>query len=428
MQHPENIDITFEQFVQAVPVDIQELAYEFKAFTRARKIQNPLQLIKLVMLYCGLDLSIRSCAGEVAQMQGYISDTAVQKRLAACVPWVKALLIGVFGLEAIVESGTLRFVIIDGSTIQEPGAKGTTYRLHVLIDLINLTFRQIEVTTDKIGENLDHYKLEPNDVVLIDRGYNQPKTLVPFINRGGHIVLRYNAHGMSLYAEDENGNRVKINWEVKLLSLKGQEGVIQVFIYFEGQKIVAYIHAIPLPPEKVAEARRKTKQRAKENGREASKKALFLSEWVLILTSLPPTLLDTKTAGILYRVRWQVELAIKRLKSLVDIDKLRAPKNSPLANLYLYGKLLFAAVVEKIINKRFPNAATTMNLSQRQLTPWRLWCTVVDELKAGFKACFPMQDKFLEDQIKSLSERPRKRKLQVVPASVLNLMQGSQGF
>jgi hypothetical protein len=57
------------------------------------------------------------------------------------VPCVKALLIGVFGLEAIVESGTLRFVIVDGSTIQEPGAKGTTYRLHVIIDLV-LSTRQ----------------------------------------------------------------------------------------------------------------------------------------------------------------------------------------------------------------------------------------------------------------------------------------------
>ena len=38
--------------------------------------------------------------------------------------------------------------------------------------------------------------------------------------------------------------------------------------------------------------------------------------------------------------RWQVELAIKRLKSLLNIDQLRAKKNSALADLYLHGKLL----------------------------------------------------------------------------------------
>ncbi len=65
-------------------------------------------------------------------------------------PWVKSLLAGVFGLESVVDSGSLRFIVIDGSTVQEPGAKETTYRLHIAIDLINLSVRQAEVSTDKI--------------------------------------------------------------------------------------------------------------------------------------------------------------------------------------------------------------------------------------------------------------------------------------
>ncbi|WP_245395281.1 hypothetical protein [methane-oxidizing endosymbiont of Gigantopelta aegis] len=65
--------------MQELPEDYQQQAYEFKAFTRARKIRSPLQLLQLVMLYCGLDFSLRSCAGEVAHLQGYLSDTAVKK-------------------------------------------------------------------------------------------------------------------------------------------------------------------------------------------------------------------------------------------------------------------------------------------------------------------------------------------------------------
>lgn len=69
----------FEAFLQALPSDYHQQAYDFKAFTRARKIKSPLQLLQVVMLYCGLDLSLRSCAGEVAQLQGYLSDTALKK-------------------------------------------------------------------------------------------------------------------------------------------------------------------------------------------------------------------------------------------------------------------------------------------------------------------------------------------------------------
>jgi len=299
MKLPPSLDSRFETFVQALPEDYQQQAYEFKAFTRARKIRSPLQLLQVVMLYCGLDLSLRNCAGEVAQLQGYLSDTAVKKRLAACVPWVKSLLSGVFGLDQVVDSGSLRFIVIDGSSVQEPGATGTSYRLHIAIDLIHLTLRQVEITTAKEGEHLDHYVLEAGDVVLIDRGYNQPKSLVPFIERGGEVVLRYNAHSMNLFEDGQDGERVKIDWESHLQRLNQQPGCVPVYLYHDDQRVSGYVHALPLPLAKAAEARRKAKQRARKKGRTAREKTLYLSEWVLIFTSLSPELLSTETASAL---------------------------------------------------------------------------------------------------------------------------------
>ena len=337
-------------------------------------------------------------------------------------PWVKSLLSGVFGLDQVVDSGSLRFIVIDGSTVQEPGATETTYRLPIAIDLINLSLRQVEVSTDKTGENLDHYQLESGDVVLIDRGYNQPKTLVPFLDRGGEVVLRYNAHSMKLYDVDTNDpadqRMIKADWESRLQTLKGQPGCFPVYLCSGNQRIQVFVHAIPLPPEQAAQARRQAKQRARRKGRTASDKALYLSEWVLVLTSLPPELLDTETASALYRIRWQVELLIKRMKSLLQIDELRARKGSQLAELYLHGKLLYAAVTEKIMQRRFPTACRKMD-APRQLTDWRLWQTVADDLKAGIKGCFPPSVRFAEDCLKSLAERRRKRSLQALPAKVM---------
>jgi len=53
MKLPPSLDNRFETFVQALPEDYQQQAYEFKAFARSRKIRSPLQLLQLVMLYCG---------------------------------------------------------------------------------------------------------------------------------------------------------------------------------------------------------------------------------------------------------------------------------------------------------------------------------------------------------------------------------------
>ena len=108
-------------------------------------------------------------------------------------------------------------------------------------------------------------------------------------------------------------------------------------------------------------------------------------------------------------------------EGLLDINRLRAFKESPLAELYLYGKLLYAAVVEKITNRRFSRAMTGM-VMDRKLTPWRLWNLINIELRAAVTACFPHNEQYELDAIKSMSERPRKRKLQTLPESIFGLI------
>lgn len=114
----------------------------------------------------------------------------------------------------------------------------------------------------------------------------------------------------------------------------------------------------------------------------------------------------------LYDLRWQVELLIKRLKSLLDIDELRAKQDSELANVWLYGKLLYALVVEKQARRRF--GETWSLLPERRASWWRCWKMIRDELavmileparwrKENYEACKIV-----------MQERPRKRQLQSI--------------
>jgi hypothetical protein len=68
------------------------MAREFKAFTRARKIKTPVQLLRVVLLYCGLDKSLREVAGHRTLLMERITDSSVAERLADCRPWVRAVL------------------------------------------------------------------------------------------------------------------------------------------------------------------------------------------------------------------------------------------------------------------------------------------------------------------------------------------------
>ncbi len=144
---------------------------------------------------------------------------------------------------------------------------------------------------------------------------------------------------------------------------------------------------------------------------------LFLSEWVLVLTTIPPEELSADVILELYLVRWRVELVIKRYKSLLNGADLRAKKGSPLAKVYLFGKLIFAVMVERRAIRRLGNEWTQMTDS-RKSTWWRVWKLISVEIKDAILNTAVWSDWEWEAVWRGMFERKRKRKLQTIPTEV----------
>ena len=72
--------LSFGGFLKELPEDYHELAYEFKAFARARKIKSPAQLMQVVMQYSGIDLVLRETAGNFTLLHERITDTAMLRQ------------------------------------------------------------------------------------------------------------------------------------------------------------------------------------------------------------------------------------------------------------------------------------------------------------------------------------------------------------
>jgi hypothetical protein len=119
--------------------------------------------------------------------------------------------------------------------------------------------------------------------------------------------------------------------------------------------------------------------KAQREGRTPQQRTWFLAEWVLVFTTLPPTLLPSATIAALYRVRWQVERGIKRLKSLLDLDRLRAREPRALAELYWHGKGLYTGVLAKRARCRCGEDWNRLD-QPRRATPWRVWKLLHQEL------------------------------------------------
>jgi len=413
------VDTTFESFLQELPEDYQELALEFKAFCRSRKIKTPEQLMQVVMGYCGIDAVLRETAGNFTLLEERISDTALHKRLKACVPWVKALLSRMMG-EAFqpATEGRLRFLIVDGSTVQAPGAKGTDYRLHIAIDLVRLHLVHVKVTDAHESEHLDHYPLQDGDVVVLDRGYNQAQMWIDHADRGISLIVRYNPHSLNLY--DAEGQKIDV--DAVLSKATAAEVCLPVQVRSKKKEFMkGYLQARRLPAAQAAQARRRARAEARKKGRTVRQRTLALAEWVLLFTTLAPEVLPTETVMALYRVRWQVELAIKRLKSILNMDHLRAKKASVLADLYLHGKLLYAWVIEKRLGRRCGLDWNRLD-QPRRATPWRVVKLLQQELTSAISGVRQWDFRRWAEALKVMQERPRRRPLQTVPARVGQLI------
>jgi len=85
-------DTLFEELLQDLPPATVQMAREFKAFVRPKKVKTPEQLLRVVFLYCGLDKPLREVAGILTALYESITDQSVAERLRACGPWVQAML------------------------------------------------------------------------------------------------------------------------------------------------------------------------------------------------------------------------------------------------------------------------------------------------------------------------------------------------
>lgn len=394
------IDNIFEEILQDLPSELTDLAKECGAFCRGRQIKNVPQLLQVVLLYCGLDFSLRETAGILTLSGTTISDQAIKERLDGCRVWLSLVLRKMLpGLPLEIEGQIgRRWLLIDGSTVQVPGARGTSYRIHLSWDWVKQEIVEIQITDAKTGESLKLYEIVAGDIVTADRGYCRFEDCHYVLNQAGEIVIRYAAHQLTLV--DEEGG--KIDLAGQLWETEGNLYTRRVRMKKDAQERQLYLHCFRLPPEKAAQARRKKKAKAKADKRVLRKETLEYAEWTMILTSFEPTEISAAEIGKMYRLRWQIEIVIKRLKSVIEIDKLRSKIKSQLSEVYLLGKSIYALLIAKRAGE----------FKEIKEVEWRVWQLISEQLRPIITQVSNWKKEYVEQAKHQLKERKRRRKRQ----------------
>ena len=412
-------DTLFEDLLQDLPPETAQMAREFKAFVRAKKVKTPEQLLRVVFLYCGLDKSLREVAGTFTALYEAITDQAVAERLRACEPWVHALLRRMLPRSPgdTLPAG-LRFVVIDASSIQAPGATGTDHRLHIAMDLLSLQFVEVLVTDVHTGETFKHFTLRRGDVAVTDRGYAQCQGMHAAVTQGADLIVRLNP--FSVVLSDALGAPLDLCGTLKRQHMETLRTLAVTLCAAGGQhEVRGWIHAYRLNAEQANRARQKCRQGHKKGTPKAE--SLVLAGWVLVFTTLAPAVLSAQTIMALYRCRWQVEIAIKRWKSVLDVGALRAKAHSPLAEVWLHGKLLYALMLERRMRRQLGDSWGRLD-HERLGTWWRVWGMLKDELAPLITGALFWKEDAWAACLKVLAERPRRRKLQQLPPEAIDVL------
>jgi hypothetical protein len=284
-----------EDLWQDLPSETMTIAYEFKAFTRARTSKTPHQLLRVVLLDGGLDQSLREVAGTFTLLSERLTDAAIAQRLAACRPWVQALLTRLLARPTLATRPTTRrFLVIDGRSLQGPGATSPHDRLHRCLDLVTLELTQWLITATHTGESLKHWRWAPGDGAVADRGYRHPAAMVQTVQAGAELLVRRHPHRVPLCQHD--GPPLDL-----VAALKHQpQASLRSFPVVIGTPAGAtreqgWVHAYRLAAPEAANARAACRKRSRKKGRTPQQTTLSLAGWVLVWTSLPPTRLSAET-------------------------------------------------------------------------------------------------------------------------------------
>jgi len=336
--------------VTFLPSGWQLKAKELGALLRCKKFPDAESLLRTLFIHLADGCSLRETAAR-AKHGGIvsISDVALLKRLRASGEWLRwmaerVMIEWIDKQPSVVFNKNLNIRLIDGSSIQEPGATGSTWRLHYSIRLPSLHCDEVYITTPKIGESFKRFTVQQGDLFIGDRGYAHGSGIAHVVNSGGHVLVRVNLSTIRFVNED--GTLFNLIEHLRTLSGK-KIGDWDTWVENGNERIAGRICAIRKSKIAAEKAQRKSLKENGRKGRQVKPETIESAAYIFVFTTLDRNVSPTSVLEM-YRGRWQIELVFKRLKSIVGLGHLKK-KDFGAAQAWLHGKLLVAFLIEALI-------------------------------------------------------------------------------
>jgi len=342
----------FPAFLARLPagLDLEALGRETKAFCRSRGVRSATDLLRLALAWGPGGYSLRRVAAW-AGVQGIaeITDEGLTQRLQGAVGFLQAVISRL--LMAVTPAPCWHGRVLrisDSTSLSKPASKGTDWRIHGVYDLARGGFSHLELTDCHGGEALDRGQPVAGEIRIGDRGYANAVAWQRFCQTSQGVVdfivrMRWN----TVRLVDEAGKVLDL---IKLLqALPPETEIHELAVRVQSGK-----RQIPVPirlvirrrtPEATEAACKHLRQQASRKQTKLDDRSLIAAGFLVLATSLLGTEFPSAEVLAVYRLRWQIELAFKRLKSLLHIDKIRT-KTEAGTRCWLYAHLIVALLCD----------------------------------------------------------------------------------
>jgi hypothetical protein len=295
------------------------------AFRRPREVKCGIDLLRLVLAYCLGLMGLRlTAAWAEAIGLARLSNVALLGRLRNAVPWLERILARLLaqastGSRDCVAGGRL-IRLVDATTVRKAGksarASGRLWRTHAVFDLPAERFSAFELTDEKGAERINRMAVTPGELRIGDAIHCRADELADVIAQGGDVLVR--AGWTSARWLEKDGRAYDI---IRALA-NSTTGLIDRPIWLgrnHAAPLPLRLLAIKMPKAQAVKAVAEVRAEARSKQRTLKPGTLIAAEWVILVTSLDPAESTTHKVLDLYRLRWRIEIAFKRMKSLAGL-------------------------------------------------------------------------------------------------------------
>ena len=341
----------FKEIMKQLPEGYKEACWETKAMSRKRGIQDEETLLTLC-LYYAYDHSL-------VEVQNYaktflstdISDVGFMKRFNRCNEWIKWINEHMAADEQQIYQKPEQLkdycvLAIDASDMVSKGAAKQIWRLHYAVNLFSMNSEMFKITSEKTGESLKNFELQPKDLVLADRIYATITGMEHCRKAGADFILRLRNKAFKLY--DSEGLEIVLSSLLKNTDMTAQDHYV---FYLNSKKELKPLRICVVQKTDDEKKFEQEKIRQKESKKQIklSEDTKFTHNYFFVVTSLYETF-SAEQILALYRLRWQVEMVFKRFKSVLNMGSMPT-KTEASGEAWLNCKMLIAMLIEKLLSK-----------------------------------------------------------------------------